>query len=327
MNEDILLQLALAKQYAHHARFAGTPRQAIADGYSAVDAVLSALLLYGGQEPPRNHKQKFESAQKAFPNALAAEIVQNGNSWTFSPGADWKSLERYYKEWLSSRYERFEMDPGVATARAREANAAVNSGIRFLAKAEKMEADALDEAASVRAFGYKYSETSNAVGEVHDFLFNQAEIDGDKHGSKLGTKLAATTNSCDLDLTAGDALTQQIILEDLDIAEDAARVYHLFVQLVDKIQEKRLERICEGRPIENCTPEQIIDTTDFMVGLKARYHGGIIPIVGVPWSQTLKGVLSCVSHVMNKPMNELAAEAKDTTALTDESAVAKQAPS
>src|SRR6185437_8472065 len=44
MKEDVLLQLALAKQYAHHARFAGTPRQAVADGYSAIDAMLSALL-------------------------------------------------------------------------------------------------------------------------------------------------------------------------------------------------------------------------------------------------------------------------------------------
>jgi hypothetical protein len=319
MNEDILLQLALAKQYAHHARFAGTPRQAVADGYSAVDAMLSALLLYAGQEPPRNHKVKFDTACNSFPNAFAAESVQNGNSWTFSPGADWKSLEGYYKEWLSSRYEKFEMDPGVASGRVREANAVVNSGIRFLAKADKMEADALDEAASVRAFGYKYSETSNAVGDVHDLLFDQAERYGEEHGSRLGTKLAATTNFCDLDLTAGDELTQKIILEDLQIAEDAARVYHLFVQLVDKIQEKRLERICEGRPIENCTPEQIIDTTDFMVGLKARYHGGTIPLVGVPWSQALKGVLSCVSHVLNKPMTELAAEAQDGEVTADQS--------
>jgi hypothetical protein len=27
MNEDVLLQLAIAKQYAHHASFAGSPRQ------------------------------------------------------------------------------------------------------------------------------------------------------------------------------------------------------------------------------------------------------------------------------------------------------------
>jgi hypothetical protein len=64
-----------------------------------------------------------------------------------------------------------------------------------------------------------------------------------------------------------------------------------------------------------------------MVGLKARYHGGIIPIVGVPWSEALKGVLSCVSRMMKKPMNELAAEAKDKAAATVQSAVAKEVPS
>jgi hypothetical protein len=312
MKEEVLLRLALAKQYAHHARFAGTPRQAVADGYSAVDAMLSALLVYSGLEPPKNHKTKFETARKAFSNAFAAESVQRGNAWTFSPGADWNSLEEYYKKWLASRYAEFVMDPGVAASRVREANAVVNSGIRFLAKAEKMEADALDEAASVRAFGYKYSETSIAVGDVHDILFDQAERFGDEHGSRLGTKLAATTNYCDLDLTAGDKLTQRIILEDKEIAVDAAHLYHQFVQLVDKIQEKRLERICEGRPIENCTPEQVIDTTDFMVSLKARYHGGTIPLVGVPWSEALKGVLSCVSHALKTPMAELSGRVKET---------------
>ncbi|SFN19060.1 hypothetical protein SAMN05216573_109114 [Bradyrhizobium sp. Rc3b] len=149
-------------------------------------------------------------------------------------------------------------------------------------------------------------------------LFQEAEQFGEEHGSRLGTKLAATTNFCDLDLVAGDELTQKIILEDLEIAEDAARVYHLFVRLVDKIQDKRLERICEGRPIENCTPEQVIDTTDFMVSLKARYHGGTIPIVGVPWSQALKGVLSSVSHILKKPMTELAAEKQDGKTATDQ---------
>ena len=255
MNEEVLLHLALAKQYAHHARFAGTPRQAVADGYSAVDAMLSALLIHSGQEPPRNHKQKFETAQKAFPQAFASEVIHHEHGTTYSPGADWKSLETYYKEWLASRYEAFNMDAGVASTRVREANAAVNAGIRYLAKAETMNSEALDEAASVRAFGYKYSETSNAVGDVHDILFEQAERYGEEHGSRLGSKLAATTNFCDLDLVAGDQLTQRIILEDKEIAVEAAQLYHAFVQLVDKIEIKRLERICEGRPIENCTPE------------------------------------------------------------------------
>ena len=39
MSDDVLFKLSIAKQYAQHADFAGTPRQAVADGYSAVDAV------------------------------------------------------------------------------------------------------------------------------------------------------------------------------------------------------------------------------------------------------------------------------------------------
>jgi|SRR6185312_6435183 len=177
-----------------------------------------------------------------------------------------------------------------------------------------MDAEALDEAASVRAFGYKYSETSIAVGDIHDILFNEAERFGEEYGSRLGTKLAATTNYCDLDLVSGDLLTQRIILEDKEIAVDAAQLYHSFVVLVDKIQEKRLERICEGRPIENCTPEQVIDTTDFMLSLKARYHGGTFPLFGVPWSQLLKGVLSNVSRTLKTPMAEMAPENQATNA-------------
>jgi len=40
MNEDVLLRLAISKQYAHYSNFAGTPREAVANGYSAVDAML-----------------------------------------------------------------------------------------------------------------------------------------------------------------------------------------------------------------------------------------------------------------------------------------------
>jgi hypothetical protein len=316
MKEEVLLPLALAKQYAHHARFAGTPRQAVADGYSAVDALLSALLIYSGQEPSKNHKVKFDTARKAFPTAFAPEMVEHANGCTFSPGADWNSLEEYYKKWLASRYEEFDMDAGVASSRVKEANAVVNSGIRYLAKAEKIDADALDEAASIRAFGYKFSETSNAVGDVHDILFDQAERFGEEYGSRLGTKLAATTNYCDLDLTAGDKLTQRIILEDTDIAGTAAQLYHAFVVMIDKIQEKRLERICEGRPIENCSPEQVIDTTDFMLSLKARYHGGTMPFANVPWSEILKGVGSTVSKVLKTPMAEQAAQPATTAQRT-----------
>jgi hypothetical protein len=36
-------------------------------------------------------------------------------------------------------------------------------------------------------------------------------------------------------------------------------------------QAKRLELISDCNPLEQCTPEEIIDTSGFMLSLKARY--------------------------------------------------------
>lgn len=292
MNTDVILQLSIAKQYAHHASFAGSPRQAVADGYSAIDATFSALLVHDGKEPPKNHKQKLKQVQESFPNAFVAESVQKGDSWYFAPGTDWESLSEFYQEWLRSRYSDFSMDPGAASSRVREALNVVLSGIRFIAKKEQLELDLLDQQVTEAAFGYQFSEVSAAVSDAHELLFQTAETQGDQYGSKLGTKLAATTNFCDLDVIAGDRLTQQIILQDKDIAEEAALVYYRFNQLVEQIQLKRLQIISGGKSPEQCTPEEIIDTHDFMLSMKARYHGGVIPVVGVPWSKVLAGVSS-----------------------------------
>jgi hypothetical protein len=206
MNEEVRLRLALAKQYAHHANFSGTPRQAVADGYSAVDAVLSALLLYGGIEPPRNHSQKFDQARKKYPDAFNAELITREGSSIFLQGADWNSLETYYEEWLTSRYEAFDIRPMAASDRVREALRVVDAAIRFLAKEENIDADELEKEISKLAFGYGYSEVSVAVSDAHDYLFQEAEAAGEERGAKLGVKLATATNYCDLDIVAGDAV-------------------------------------------------------------------------------------------------------------------------
>jgi hypothetical protein len=283
MDSDVLLTLSLAKLYAHHANFAGTPRQAIADGYSAVDAVLTALLKHDRKPQPRNHKMKFEQAREHFPDAFAAESTVNGGSAYFAPGADWDSLASYYAEWLNSRYGAFTIGAAAAANRVRETHTVVSASIRFIARLEDMDADELEKLISERAFGFDFSEVSAAVGEAHDLLFQEAEIAGEMHGSKLGVKLAATTNYCDLDVTAGDELTQTILREDKEIAADAAMVYHKFVELAEKIQAKRLERISGGKPLDKCTTEEMMNSPDFMLGLKARYHGGTMLELGARW--------------------------------------------
>ena len=83
------------------------------------------------------------------------------------------------------------------------------------------------------------------MGDAHDRLFAAAEAAGEERGSRLGTKLAAPTNYCELDVMTGDELTQRVIKDDEDIADEAARVYHAFVDLVERIQEKRFDDIPE----------------------------------------------------------------------------------
>jgi hypothetical protein len=268
MDGDILLTLSLAQQYGYHANFAGTPRQAIADGYSCVDAVFTALLKHKGLKQPRNHKAKLDLVQEHFPNIFDAVTIADENSTLHIPGTDWDSIEAYYREWLSSRYDAFEMSAALLSSRVREALNILKAAIRHIAKEEGVPSDDLDTIVSKRAQGFDSSQVQMAVGDAHDRLFSEAEDGG------LGVKMAAATNYCELDIMAGDELTQSIIRDDAEIANEAARVYHSFVELVEKMQEKRLAKIAGGKPLEQCTPAEISKAPDFMFSMKARYHGG-----------------------------------------------------
>ena len=105
MDADVLLSLSLGKLYAHHANFAGTARQAISDGYSAVDAILSAILKYHGKPQPPNHKLKLDQVRTAYPDAFAMEMIVTESSSSYAPGADWDSLTKYYEQWLKAGIE------------------------------------------------------------------------------------------------------------------------------------------------------------------------------------------------------------------------------
>ncbi len=287
MDGEVLLTLSIAKLYAHHANFAGTPREAITDGYSAVDAVFTALLRQDLKPQPKNHKQKLAAVRENYPDAFAAVATRHEHGTSFSPGTDWESLEAYYREWLASRYGSFEMSAAAASARVREALNVVSAGIRFIANKKGISPDLLEEQVSTKAFGFDFSAVSVAVGDAHDRLFTEAEAVGEMHGSRLGTKLAATTNYCELDVMTGDEFTQRLISEDKEIAEEAARAYHSFVSLIDRIQTKRLERISGGKPLEECSPDEIVKAPDFMFSMKARYHGGTALEMGARWFGTI----------------------------------------
>lgn len=292
MDGDVVLSLSLSRLYGHHANFAGTPRQAIADGYSAIDAVFTALLRKARLKQPKNHKRKLDLVREHFPNVFDAAIIKSGNATLHTPGTDWDSLEEYYREWLASRYEKFEMSAAMASSRIREALNVVNAAIRHIAAEEGMTSDKLETLVATKAFGFDFSEVAVAVGDAHERLFAEAEAAGEERGSKLGTKLAATTNYCELDVMTGDDLTQTIIRDDAEIAEEAARVYHTFVDLMDRIQAKRLHVISGGKEPGECAPDEIAKAPDFMFSMKARYHGGTALELGTRWFGRLTKGLS-----------------------------------
>jgi hypothetical protein len=295
---DVLLTLSLAKLYGHHANFAGTPRQAIADGYSAVDAVFTALLRQGGHKQSKNHKHKLDLVREHFPNVFDALVITSGNATVHMPGTDWDSLEEYYGEWLASRYDNFEMSAAMASSRIREALNVINAAIRHIAKKEGMAADDLEKIVSSKSFGFDFLAVAVSVGDAHDRLFAAAETVGEERGSKLGTKFAATTNYSELDVMTGDELTQGIIRDDKEIAEEAARIYHAFVDLIDRIQEKRLHVISGGKDPSKYTPDEIAKAPDFMFSMKVRYHGGTALELGTRWFGRLtKGLTEVLKKI------------------------------
>jgi len=48
--------------------------------------------------------------------------------------------------------------------------------------------------------------------------------------------------------TAGDELTQSILRDDKEIAADAAMVYQKFIEMIEKLQAKRLDHLSGGKP-------------------------------------------------------------------------------
>jgi hypothetical protein len=186
----------------------------------------------------------------------------------------------------------------VASSRVREALNVVKAAIRYVATKEDMSSDDLDKLVSTMAFGFDFSEVAISVGDAHERLFAEAEAVGEEHGSRLGTKMAAATNYCDLDIMAGDELTQSIIRDDKEIADDAASVYHAFVDLIERIQAKRLHMISGGKAPENCTVDEINKSPDFMLSMKARYHGGTTIEMGVRlFGRITRGVAEMIKKI------------------------------
>lgn len=299
MKTETIEQLAIAEQFTHHARYAGVARQAVADGYSAIDAMFSAILIERDEQPPRNHKAKLDRVRTLCPIIFDERVKHYEHGGTSYSGAiAWDSVENFYREWLVSRYEAFEMTPGEARNRVAISLSAQQFVIQFLAEQDGSDADDLAEIISNSAYGYHYSETNKAVSMAHDHIFSEAEKFGEIRGSKLGTKMASATNFSDFDFIASDQITREIIEEDTEIASHAAKVYLGFVKLVEEIRFKRLTKLMDGD--ETPTKDQLNAAPDFMLSMKAKYHGQQLDEVGKELAASMMRSLSILSTDHNR---------------------------
>jgi hypothetical protein len=272
MNHETLEKLSIAEQFAHNAEYAGVARQAVADGYSSIDALFSALLIDDGQTPPRNHKHKLDAARALAPDVFATRSEKSGGGFLHMGGIDWTEIDSYYREWLQSRYESFEMPASTARRRIATTLSANTFVVRWLADKHGQEWGELRAAVLRATYGYDDSPMSEALSRAHDYLFSEAEAFGERMGSKLGTKMASVTNFCGADIIAGDDVTRKIIEQDEGIAGHAADVYVSFCRLMEKIRAQRFEMIRAENP--DIDQNDAYDrSTDFMMSMKAKYHG------------------------------------------------------
>jgi len=273
IDEEVLAAAVIAKQHVHHAGFAGTARQIVAEGYSAVDAILSGLLLSRKIEPPRNHKSKLDRARTLFPNAFSSRVEHRGNSAVYSAGVEWDRIESFYREWLAARYSDFGMGHNDAVQRFHDAGAAVARGIETLALEAGETAEHFDRLVLEKAFGFEFSAADLAVGQIHEKRFAEAERRDEMHGSKLGTKLSETSNFCQLAIVSDDPMTKQILKEDPTIADECADLYEKAIRLVELIDKKRSAELAASPESDGSESFVHEHAPDFFLSIKFRFHG------------------------------------------------------
>lgn len=290
MEQKVIEKLAIAEQFSHNAQYAGVARQAVADGYSSIDALFSAVLIDQGLTPPRNHKEKLDAVRKSAPDIFATRHEKLGNGYSFCGGIEWDEIEEFYREWLQSRYETFDMPASSARGRVATALSANDFVIRWLADKHGEDWFELTAAVARATYGYYDSAISEALGSAHDYLFSEAEAYGERVGRKLGIKMASATNFCGADIIAGDEVTRRLIAQDQDIANHAADVYVSFCRLMEKIRSQRAQLILSENPDMN-HGDVFNLATEFMLSMKAKYHGEQLSHTGEMLARTISAAL------------------------------------
>lgn len=250
MDDEVLNRLVVAQIYLRTAWVAGSARHAIADGYLALDNALSALIIDSHQKPSFNHKAKIEQAFKYVPDLFT------------NLGVTEETLGHYLIDWQNVRYSGLVPARHEAFERLRLSERVIAVILRHVAVQNDLSVEDMETQVDERAFGAASSIVYDALGDIHEMLQNELEIDGDLHGAKLGKKLANPSNFADALVLASDQLSQKIVAGDETAARRIAELYYRFLNVIQYIQ---IQRFADGIPME--------EVMNFSLSLRFSFDG------------------------------------------------------
>lgn len=251
VNPAVFEYLVLCQGYSRAAWASGSGRDAVANGYTAVDIAFSALVEDHGLPTQRNHKAKLETVGDIFPALFTTAQTS---------AAD---VETFYQLWLDVRYTTTSVTPLKGVNYLRLSDRIIDAIIDELAtRAGEAVTDVLEQL-QVAVLGGTDPKVEQVVSDVHDMIQTDLEIQAERYdGPKLGMKLTNPARFCQILASASDPTTQRIIAESDDIAHQLGHVYKSFVDLVNTIQ---MERYSEG------TGDN--ETTNFAFSVRLGYYG------------------------------------------------------
>lgn len=266
MNPVVFEHLVLCQSYSRAAWASGSGRDAVANGYTAVDIAFSALVEDHGLPTQRNHKAKLETVGRIFPGLFPAANTS---------AAD---VETFYRLWLDVRYKTTTVTPLEGLKYLRLSDHIIDAIINELAtRAGDDVADVLEQL-QVAVLGGTDPKFEQVVSDVHDMIQTDLEIQAEMYdGPKLGMKLTNPARFCQILASASDPTTQKIIAESDGIAHQLGHFYKSFVDLVNTIQ---MARYSEGVG-DN-------ETTNFAFSVRLGYYGLSIKEIDDDFKEMMK---------------------------------------
>lgn len=251
MREEVFKLLVLSEIYALQARSGGSGRDATINGYSAIDAALSALLKCGGRGTIKEHDRKLRRSLELYPGILArAETTE-------------EELNQLLIKWLRVRYSDHQVTPRESLETLRLMDRVLRAVVEEICQRTGDQAERVFDDIQIVILGSTYPAVTEAVSEVHDhieFEIERSAEEGD--GYKLSSKLLNASRFCDLFVHASDDVSKILLAENEALARRFATIYKEFVDAADTLQ---MARLASGLDLD--------EAVNFSLSLRLGYNG------------------------------------------------------